>query len=241
MARTLYQVWALILVLSLLTAANGQSSTPQKPRTPEAVPHTSWTPTLESDFGVSKDAFRAMGLGNLTVSQMEQLLIWVANRERQAKTSVPVTTFNCGRTGQPFLDQRPEVYDKVRVYVSASGNANEIISGVRERLRAMVGTEVVYTLSEADLSVSLVGVKTTAKGSGYQLGNAISVVTSQPCVWMVGTYPLNYDTVQDQFIEVGSETSAMVADIVSTVDTNSLENQRKSNAGLKKFLQDKKK
>lgn len=80
--------------------------------------------------------------------------------------------------------------------------------------------------------------KTTEKSAGYQPGNAISVVISQPCVWKVETYTDNYDTLQDQFVHVGSDISRVADSIVSSIDANDLENQRKINAGLKKFLQD---
>jgi len=52
-------------------------------------------------------------------------------------------------SGESLKDAQPEAYDKVRVYVTASGDADEIISGVRERLRRMNRTDVVYTSDEA--------------------------------------------------------------------------------------------
>ena len=100
---------------------------------------------------------------------------------------------------------------------------------------------MVYSSGEADLTVSLVALKTKAKSAGYQLGNAISIVVSKPCLWELGTYSEHYSTVQDQFVQVGSDNSAIVASIVSGIDTNDLEDQRKTNAALKKYLLDAKK
>src|SRR5208337_1111970 len=106
---------------------------------------------------------------------------------------------------------------------------------------AMNGTEVVYSSSEADLTVSLVAIKTRAKGANYQTGTAISVLVAKPCLWKQGTYSDHYDTVQDQWVQVGSDDSEVVVSIVSGIDTNDLENQRKLDAAYKKFLQDHKK
>ena len=61
-------------------------------------------------------------------------------------------------------------------------------------------------------------------------------------MWKVETYKDNYDTLQDQFVHVGSDISrvadSIVSSIDSSIDANDLENQRKINAGFKKLLQD---
>ena len=67
----------------------------------------------------------------------------------------------------------------------------------------MNGTEVVYSSGEADLTVSLVAIETKMT-SGYHTGNATSVVVFQPCVWKLGTYKNDYDSIQDQLVQVGS-------------------------------------
>lgn len=240
MSRPRFLVLAPVLIIALLATASSQSRPSRKPQPQHTVSHASWTPILESGFGISEHDFRDMGLGALTEDQEWSLLAWVNTREKQAKDSVVTPIFTCGRPGE-IQDTKPESYDKVRVFVHASGDADEVISGVRERLRAMNGTEVVYSSDEADLTVSLVAIQTKSKGAGYQLGTAISVVVSKPCVWKFGTYTDRIDTVRDQFVQVGSEISGVVASIVSSIDTDTLENQRQANATLKKILQDQKK
>ncbi len=237
MSRRIFLTWSGVFLLGLIVAVTGQTSRPKKIRPPETVTRASWTPNLESSFGITQQQFGEMGLGVLSQSQVADLLLWVEAREQQAKASVPNESFTCGRTGESIRDAKPESYDQVRVYITASGDADEIISGVRERLRVMNGTEVVYNSEEADLVVSLVTVKTRAKGASYQTGTAISVLVAQPCLWKFGSYTNHYDTVQDQFVQVGSDNSTVVSSIVSSIDTDALENQRKLNAGLKKFLQ----
>ncbi len=176
-----------------------------------------------------------MGLDSLTQVQEVRLLTWVAERELQAKAAVPKMTFDCGRQGESFLDAKPESYDRVRVYVDASGGATEVISGVRERLRSMNGTEVVYSSDEADLKVGLIAMQVKSKG-GFETGSSISVVVSRPCVWTMGTNTSHIDSIENQFLQVGSEVNGMVDSIVSDIDTNNLDSQRKLNAAIKKTI-----
>lgn len=227
-----------IEILLLFATSNGQAPPAQKAPQHTTPPHAFWNPVLEKDLGITPQLFHDMGLGMLTQEQEVNLFMWVEQREQQAKDSVPTTSFTCGRTGESFLEAKPESYEKVRVYVNASGSADEIISGIRQRLRAMNGTEVVYNSEEADLTVHIIAMFTREKRAGYQLGSATSVVVTRPCVWKLGTYQNDYDTIQDQFVQVGSEVPALVDAIVSAIDTDSLEPQRKSNAGYKKFLQE---
>jgi hypothetical protein len=227
-------------IVLLLATSSGQPATqkpahPQKPAQPKTDPHASWTPALEKNLGITQQAFHDMGLGMLTQEQEINLFVWVNERERQAKSATAEQTFDCGRQGESFVDAKPESYDRVRVYVDASGDATETISGVRERLRAMTSTEVVYSSNEADLTVSLVAMQTQSKG-GQQTGSAISVVVSDPCLWNRGTHTTRIANVQNQFVQVGSDVKAMVDAIVSNIDTNDLDPQRKTNAELKKML-----
>lgn len=239
MVRRVFTVLAPVLLL--LATSNGQTTAtkkpahPQKPVQPKTESHASWTDYLEKNYGVTQKTFQDMGLGNLTWTQEINLLTWVTERERLAKAAVPVTSFDCGRQGETFLDAKPESYDKVRVYVDASGDATEVISGVRERMRAMNGTEVVYSSDEADLKVSLVAAHTKSKG-GYDTGSAISLVVSRPCVWTGSTNTSHVDWVENQLVQVGSEVGPMVDSMVSDVDTNDLDPQRKLNSVLKKML-----
>ncbi|HLM80542.1 MAG TPA: hypothetical protein VK302_07905 [Terriglobales bacterium] len=236
------RVFTGLLQLLLLLATSNSQTTPaqspahqQKTLPPKPELRANWTDELEVGYGIAKQAFHDMGLEKLTPSQLVNLLIWVDERQRQAKAAVPATTFDCGRQGESFLDAKPESYDKVRVYVDASGDATEIISGVRERLRSMNGSEVVYSSDEADLKVSLIAMQTQSKG-GYDTGSAISVVVSRPCVWTSSTNTSHVDSVENQLVQVGADVRAMVDSIVSNIDTNDLDPQRKLNAQLKKML-----
>jgi len=182
-----------------------------------------------------------MGLGNLTQRQVTNLLVWADSQKQQAKNSVVRTTLTCGRPSESAEDEvKPGAYDNVRVYVKASGDADEIISTIRERLRTMNGTEVVYSSDEADLAVSLLGIKTKSTG-GYENGVAFSVVVTRPCVWKMGTYTSRHDAFADQFVQVGSNNSEVAGSIVSSIDIHDLEDQRMANAATKKLLQNLKK
>lgn len=238
--RTQHSRWTVLLSLALLCSAEGQN--PAKPtRPPVAVKlvHASWQPAMETDLGITKAAFQEMGLENLTTPQLDQVVLWAANREKQAKDSIQATSFNCGRPSETFPAEKPEAYDHVRVYVTATGKVPEIISGVRERLRSMNGVEAVYTRNEADLEVSLVGLATESK-AGYPTGVAIAIAVTKPCMLKIGTFTADYDDLRGNFIQVGSDTSVVVGSIVSSIDTDAIEAERKNNAGLKKWLESRK-
>jgi hypothetical protein len=215
-----------------------QSAPVSKSQPQKTVSHAAWVPGLQSDFDISPKDFREMGLSALTTEQEMSLLVWASGREQKVKESAP--SFESGRPGQKFLDAKPEEYDKVRVYVIANGSADEIISGVRERLRTMNGLEVVYTSDEADLTVNLVAMESKTTG-GSHFGTATSVVVTAPCTYKVGTYTHQHASMLDQFVQVGSDTSVVISSIVSSIDTDALDNQRKANAEYKKYLQDQKK
>ncbi len=202
----------------------------------DAPPKISWTPGVEQNFDITKQNFQDMGLSALSQEQYINLLAWDETRTQKAKDSVMTENFDCGRTGESFADSKPEAYDKVRVFIDATGGASEVISGVRERFRAMNGIEVVYDNAEADVTVSLVTLNLETTG-GYQNGVAISYVVQQPCVLKLGTSKANYDTIENQGLQVGSDVSGVVDSIVSKIDTSVLETHRQSNATYKKMLQ----
>jgi hypothetical protein len=206
---------------------------------PAPQQNLSWFPALEQNYDITQKSFGDMGLGVLTMNQLVNVFTWVDTRELKAKKSIPMQVLDCGRPGTP-LQGPAEAYNNVRVYVSANGKATQIISGVRERLRAMNGVEVVYTDKEADLTVSLVAMNVETVG-GYQSGQAVSVDVTQPCALLEGgNVTASYDVSRDQFLEVGSNISSLVDDIASTIDTNDLDRQRKLNASYKQLLQDQK-
>lgn len=201
-----------------------------------AQPTMSWTPEVEQNFDITKQNFQDMGLSALSQEQYINLLTWDEMRTQKAKSSVITENFDCGRTSESFADSKPEAYDKVRVYVDATGEASEVISGVRERFRAMNGIEVVYNNAEADVTVSLVALNLETTG-GYHNGVAISYVVQEPCILRFGTSKTNYDTIENQGIQVGSNISGVVDSLVSKIDTSDLERHRQSNASYKKMLQ----
>lgn len=225
----------LIAAMPLVGIADAQSSTPQKPQPRITVSRATWSSDLEITWGITPQLFRAMGLGSLTQEQEVRLLTWALEQNQKAKDSVVTQSFDCGRPGEPVADAKPEAYDKVRVYVIATGDASEIISGVRERFRTMNGIDVVYGSDEADVVVSLVAIKTQTTG-GYPSGHAVSIVAKEPCVLKLGTYTTPYDSLLEQLVQVGSDVPKIVDSIVSTIDTDVLESHRKSNAEYKKML-----
>lgn len=228
-------MFVLHTAIMLCTLANAQLPTAKKVQVPQNVQHASWVPYLQNSFALSEQDFRKLGLEALTQEQESSLFLWILDREQDAKDSVPRQDYSCGRPGTAFLQTFPDEYGKVTVLVRANGSAEEIISGVRERLRTMNSIEVVYSRGEADLIVDLVAMKTT-NTAGYETGVAISTAVSQPCEWKVAANTSEYDALQDQFLQVGSDMKEVVNSIVASVDTNDLENQRKMNSGYRKYL-----
>lgn len=198
--------------------------------------YATWTPYVEKNYDITEEKFGDMGLPELTVNQYVNLLLWLQDREQKVKNSVPQQALDCDRPGTPFSSTPPEAYDKVHVNVTASGEATQIISGVRERLRTMDGVEVVYSDDDADLTVSMLAMNLTNVG-GYHTGVAASIDVTQPCAYKVNTSSVPYQMQLDQFMEVGSNISDLVNEIVSTIDTRSLDAQRAQNARYKKMLQ----
>jgi hypothetical protein len=209
----------------------------REPQSSRDVPsRISWTPEVEQQFDMTNQNFQDMGLSALSPEQYINLLAWDETRTQKARNSVITENFDCGRTSEFFADSKPEAYDKVRVYIDATGEASEVISGVRERFRAMNGIEVVYDNTEADVTVSLVALNLETTG-GYHNGVAISYVVQKPCILKFGTSKTNYDTIENQGLQVGSNISGVVDSIVSKIDTSDLEKHRQSNASYKKILQ----
>jgi len=224
------------MVIGAFVQGRAQSSGPQKRQSQPPVQHASWTSNLEHTYDIDEKTFTDIGLSALTTNQLVHLLVWSDAQAKKAKDSVPTVSFACGRDGGSLQNAKPEEYEKVRLYVSASGDAAEIISGVRERFRTMSGIEAVYSSNEADLTIHLVALQSKAQGTGQKIGNAVSVVVTQPCTWKLGTYTNNYDMFQDQWVQVGYDGHEVVSSIAAVVDADDLERQRKMNAGYKKFV-----
>jgi hypothetical protein len=227
----------LFLTAILLFLPVAQAQTSAQPR--KTVERAVWTSDIEQNYGIAQQDFKDMGLGELNRDQFLNLLWFVAGREQKARESVFTESLICGRPREADeVKNKPESYDKVRVYVSASWDADEIISGVRERLRAMNGTEVVYSSGEADLKVDILAMIPTDTYTGAKMASsAVSVSVSRPCILKVGTYTSDYNDLLDQFLQVGANIHEVIGSIVSGIDTNDLENQRKINAANKKFFQ----
>jgi hypothetical protein len=230
---------ALIANPPLVGIVAAQSSTAPKPQPRNTVQHAKWSSELETTWGITPELFRDMGLSALTTGEEVQLLTWEAEQVQKAKDSDPRPSFVCGRPGVTSTI-KPEDYDKVRIYVEATGNASEIISGVRQRFRGMNGTEVVYTADEADVTVSLVAMN-SENMAGQRTGVAISYVVQQPCIWAFGKQSVHYDSVENQGLQMGSNVPDVVDSIVSSIDTSNLESHRQSNAFTKKMIQELKK
>lgn len=67
------------------------------------------------------------------------------------------------------------------------------------------------------------------------LGNAVSIAVTKPCTWKLREYSNNYDTLQNQWIQVGYDNQEVINSIVSSVDTEEIEQQRKMNASYKEI------
>ena len=173
---------------------------------------------------------------NLTPDQVVTLLAWVAQAKADAVDNAKKVswTISCGRTSGN-LDSA--AYEKVRLFIeTVSDNPAEFISGFRQRLRGMSDVELVYTRGEADLIVGILAYQNYSKAN-TPLGYTASVVVLEPCQSHLFGSTTDLDVERDHFMHTGADASNLIESVVTTLDANDIENERKENAELRRVFQ----
>jgi hypothetical protein len=233
------------LICSLLCVAISPQSLAQSSGTPPAskpkqaqpkVEKAAWNKGIGDFTGMSYDDFVSAGLSKLTEEEYLTLMTWAVTRAAQAKDEgmAEVTSYTCG----PKLDEATA--SKVNLVVlSDSDTPSEIVSELRQRLRAISDVQVVFTEKEADLLVRVVGYE--LKAGTTSIGYAISVMVSTPCTAKQGTAEWPFSMSDHQILETGGkDVKPLIADIVSTIDAKNIEQIRQSHASYLKYIREQK-
>ncbi len=220
----------------IVPAARAQSS----PATKQAVrPKAVWSETLETRYGLTRDEFTAIGFANLSMGQFGQLVTWL--EQFQAKTKMEAqawqTYYHCGRRSGA---SDPESYAKVKLLVIVGDQSpSEVASGLRQRIRSIPDAEIVFNEDGADLIVSVLTYENKTI-TGVHTGYTVSVVTSEPCKTQLGSisdYSETFSRMANHFLQTGSDLQEIIEGVVSELDANDIESQRKHGTSLRKLLQ----
>lgn len=234
--RWLFQVIFLAGCLAQTSAAHTQTKGPAKQGPQITAPRAKWSAGVEKIVGMTRDQFSKMALGKLTKDEFAALLVWIEGSRSQAEVKAKASqlTHSCGRTGTDAA-----AFQKVKLDVEISDKTpSELASGIRQRLRGISDVELVYSESEADIVVSILGFEDKTD-SGRPLGYTVSVVTSEPCEWRVATYSGRMRTVQNHFLETSPNSEKTIEYTVTTLDAKDIEEMRKRNATWRQLYEKK--
>jgi len=227
-----------VLVTLSDAAANAQSNPSTQTHRPsiasrEAVRTAApggaeWSREVETDFGITREQFVSFGLVRLTAAEWSRLN--QALLTNQGKTLMNVAswtnTYTC-----PTLSRS----GKIRVLVEdAPTNPNEVMSMLRQGLRAVSDVEIVYDRSEANLGISILAM-TTETTAGVRTGYTAAVVIKETCKSSLLGKEYPVDDVHHFSIFTGSAPSDVVTPAVAMIDTHGLELIRKQKAALNKL------
>lgn len=214
----------------------GCVSVDETPQTASAIPAPTRTTSVSSSMpavfqavvAMTPTQFASSGLDKLSDDDLRSLTQFITEKTATAVQSV--SSFKCG----PFTP----TYDRVRIYIEATAHTpSEITSGIRQRLRAMPDVEVVYSATDADFGVSLLGLENKAEYTNHLFGYSLSLITYDGCEASFGTTKWPVKMIRDSVLFADATYDALVASVVSTIDTDDIEQVRKSNAAIKKYLQ----
>jgi hypothetical protein len=208
----------------------------------------SWSQQQEQAFGISQDDFTSMGLSKLTNEEYVTLLLWISGHnikaeqkgmeEGRAGAINMQTTYSCG----PKTVDETSV-SKVKLFIEDEKDTpSALMSGMRQRLRNISDVQIVYDEKDADLSIAIIGFENTLTGSNVTTGYSAAVITTIPCTSKYRTNEWNFQILDHALVQVGGKNvNPIVEEIVTTLDSKSIESIRRSNASLKKALQEQKK
>jgi hypothetical protein len=209
------------------TTASRQPTKPPARPTPKPAESFVWTEEFGKNSGISHDDFVSMGLGKLAQNELGSLVNWSFVQRQNAMQAMreATVTYTCGRTSK---DEAAN--PKVRVIVEAATNSpSEVTSGFNQKLRSMPDIEIVYTADDADVLVSLVAFENKSVNGVTVLGYSATIATAIPCKTLFGEQSLGqFSKMTNHFLFAGPQNpEAMIRDMVSSVDTDALDNARK--------------
>jgi hypothetical protein len=240
MKKVLFRLYITLCLLAqwmvVPTAISAQTASPPRKASKPGPKMAAWDELLGDTVGLQKQDFGTMGLSKLTQTEYSTLLQWVATSQNLAAEKAKFTQLTSFRCGRPFGKEVAD-YQKVRIYLDfAKTTPSELSSGIRQRLRAMPDVETVYTEIDSDLIVNIVGfeLKDTA---GNPIGFNVSLVTFDPCEWKIGSHAERIAAFRSHYLQSSGRNSQEVVDgIVTTLDSNDIEEKRAQNAATRKFL-----
>jgi hypothetical protein len=253
MARMLLQALSICACVgrSFTCFAQTPATKPPPPRIRKPLPKVemaSWNEQAEQSFGISQDDFASIGFSKLTQEEYVKLLLWIYGHnakaeqkgmdEGKAAVTSTQTTYSCG----PKTTDEASV-SKVKLIIEDERNTpSALMSGIRQRLRSIPDVQIVYDEKDADLSVDIIGFETTLTGSNVTAGYSAAVITTLPCTGKFQTNEWNFQILDHALVQTGGKNvNPMVEDIVTTLDSKSIESIRRGHASMKKFLQEQKK
>jgi hypothetical protein len=203
-------------IFVLAQNADSRPSTPAQSRKP-AEEHAQWSESLQTSFDISPEKFKKDGLTRLTPSELTDLtldlFIW------HQKELADKVTYHCG----PSTPSK-----KIRVFFEDDeGAPSEVVSIVKQRVRAIPDAEIVFSEEAADMSVSLLVLRAeTAADRLIGFTGSISTSTSCQGMWRSTKWPMS---LQNNHAIYSNGTASGLADqIVATLDAKDFESQRKS-------------
>ncbi|HLK05834.1 MAG TPA: hypothetical protein VKT53_15455 [Candidatus Acidoferrum sp.] len=210
-----------------------------KPTRPE-LELAKWSAEWETSLGISRDKFAAMGLSKLTVKEAGEMVFWASTRETSAeqkgmeKQKSIQFHHDCGRTAE---DQAAA--NKVNLFISEGETGNsEVLSGLRQRLRAIPDIQIVYAEKESDLTLSVIGAEdrlTNDRKVGYNL----AVALMEPCRDWFGSdesQAFSSGKYEALFYFSGADLGEVIEPAVAKIDAKYIEDCRKSHASWKEAL-----
>lgn len=215
----------LLVVFALVLVASNQTHQQPKPATPKAA----WSEDAQAITGLTEAEFRSAGLYKLTPQEFLKLVDAMAIHQSAAATNAVKyqTQYKCG----PFT---PDL-DRVKIYISTSDKTpSEVASGIRQRLRAMPDVTIVYSETDADLGLEIVGMADELV-SGRISGYTAAVFTYDGCEATLGDTKWPAQMQRNLRLQATGTTNELIESIVTTIDTNDIESVRKTHATIKKL------
>lgn len=231
-----------VLAQNAAPVVSTAKANPPKPAPPIPAPPkpemATWSEASEIGLGITKDQFSSMGLSKLTNDEYSAVVGWAINREQNAAASArtQTLTYSCGRD----VKQADE-YDKVSVYLDiANDTPSELASRIRQSFRAIKDVQVVFSSKEADLKITVIGFELKTVAGNYTTGYAASATVTEPCISKVGTYQSDFETYRTNRLQTsGTNAGELVEAVVTSIDADEIESQRRTNAAFKKLMQTK--
>jgi len=208
----------------------------------------SWNAQVEQSFGISQDDFASMGFSKLTQDEYVKLLLWISAHntkaeqkgmeEGQSAAMNMQTTYSCG----PKTVDETSVSKVKLIIEDEKDTPSALMSGMRQRLRSIPDVQIVYDEKDADLSIAIIGFENTLTGSNATTGYSAAVITTIPCTSKFRTNEWNFKILDHALVQTGGKNvNPFVEEIVTTLDSKSIESIRRDHASMKKFLEGQKK